>query len=103
VPDHKQVSTLYFRNQNEKVDRIKFVAVHLHLNSESVEAAFMISSMLYEMPNICQEKQSSKFFKKLLESYERNVRPLIKVFRDPGEQPRLRLPSQPGTRKRQLA
>ena len=103
MPDHKQVSTLYYRNQNEKVDRIKFVAVHLHLNSESVEAAFMISSMLYEMPNICQEKQSSKFFKKLLESYERNVRPLIKVFRDPGEQPRLRLPSQPGTRKRQLA
>ena len=33
----------------------------------------MISSMLFEMPNICSERQSSKFFKKMLEQYERTV------------------------------
>jgi len=37
-----------------------------------VEAAFIISSMLFEMPNICAGGSSSKFFKKMIENYEKN-------------------------------
>ena len=65
------------RNLNEKLERLKFVPIHQHLHADSVEAAFMISSMLYEMPNICSERSSSKFFKKMLENYEKNVSNLI--------------------------
>lgn len=43
------------------------------MNSECVESAFMISSMLHEMPNICSERSSNKFFKKMIENYEKNV------------------------------
>jgi len=44
----------------------------MHINAEEVEAAFMISSMIHDMPMICSKRGGNKFFKKLLDNYEKN-------------------------------
>lgn len=41
---------------NEKSERVKFIPFHLHINADAVEMAFMISSMLYELPIILTKK-----------------------------------------------
>lgn len=56
----------------ERNERIKFVPLHMHINAEDVEAAFMISSMAHEMPLICSKRGVNKFFKKLIDNYEKN-------------------------------
>lgn len=57
---------------NEKNERTKFVPLHQQINVDHIEAAFMISSMIHEMPVISSKRQSNKFFKKLLDNYEKN-------------------------------
>lgn len=57
---------------NEKNERIKFIPIHQHMHVEHVEAAFMISSMIHEMPMISSKRATNKFFKKLLDNYEKN-------------------------------
>lgn len=56
----------------EKIERIKYIPIHQHINCDQVEISFMISSMLIEMPIIQSKKSNSKFFKKLLDNYEKN-------------------------------
>lgn len=62
-----------YRNMNEKNERLKFVPLHQQINVDHIEAAFMVSSMIHEMPVISSKRQSNKFFKKLLDNYEKNV------------------------------
>jgi hypothetical protein len=62
-----------YRNMNEKNERTKFVPLHQQINVDHIEAAFMVSSMIHEMPVISSKRQSNKFFKKLLDNYEKNV------------------------------
>ena len=57
----------------EKTERIKYIPIHQHINCERVEICFMTSSMLIEMPMIYSKRSNSKFFKKLLDNYEKNV------------------------------
>lgn len=58
---------------NEKQERIKFVPIHLHINADAVEMAFMISSMLYEMPIILSKKNvQNRSFKKIQDQHEKS-------------------------------
>jgi len=56
----------------EKTERIKYIPIHQQINCERVEICFMTSSMLIEMPMIYSKRSNSKFFKKLLDNYEKN-------------------------------
>jgi translation initiation factor 3 subunit C len=54
------------------------IPFHLHINVDNVEAVYLISSMLLEIPilaadpNEANKKIVSKFFRKLLEAYDRS-------------------------------
>jgi len=72
---------------NEAVERRRLLPVHLHINTELVEAVHLIASMLIEIPNIVRDPAeasktiSAKFFRRQYEQY-RNFYGPPETFKD---------------------